>query len=212
MPDDQRGSVAALRLELAAAMLDDLEGLRKATANRVRAATEKGLPAGAYEDQLTALQAMEHRATLDLQRALRQHPLGAWVKRTVGIGEKQGARLIAAIGDVSIKAAQYHKDTGEMLEAERPRRGPAELWAYCGYSPEQKRRKGVKSNWNANAKMRAHLCAESCIKQMHSPYRATYDEARASWLDRDTTDMHKHNHALRCVAKALLRDLWKAAQ
>lgn len=200
LPDDQSPSVDALRLGIAAALLDDLEDLRKRTANRLRAAEGFGLPADAYADHLAAIKQMEHRAILDLQRAMRKHPLGPWVTRTVGIGEKQGARLIAAIGDPAWNTAE-----------DRPRRGPAELWAYCGYAPEQKRTKGVKSNWNADAKMRAHLCAKSCIKQMHSPYRADYDGARASWADRDTSDMHKHNHALRVVAKAILRDLWKEA-
>lgn len=44
------------------------------------------------------------------------------------------------------------------------------------------------------------------------PFRAVYDEARANWADRDTTDLHKHNHALRCVAKAILKDLWCEAR
>lgn len=239
--DAHATGVAALRLELAAAMLDDLEGLRMATANRVRAATNQGLPAGAYEDQLTALQAMEHRATLDLQRALRQHPLGAWVKRTVGIGEKQGARLIAAIGDPAWNAAD-----------ERPRRGPAELWKYCGYSPEQKRRKGVKSNWNANAKMRAHLCAAAALQQgvrkgeacddadgydltnrkAITPLGQVYLDARTkaasathgepcsrcspkgkipAEIGSSLSLSHQHARAIREVAKEILKDLWKAA-
>jgi hypothetical protein len=56
--------------------------------------------------------------------------------------------------------------------------------------------------------MRAFLVAESCIKHRTSPYRTVYDAARLSWADRDTSDGHKHNHALRLVAKAVLKDLW----
>lgn len=208
--------------------LNDIEGLRKATGNQLAALTRssdiaggKGLSehskaAVSMADWLALLEREEHQVVLQLQRALRLHPLGRWVKDTVGIGEKQGARLIAAIGDPAWNHA-----------ADRPRRGPAELWAYCGYAPEQKRRKGVQSNWNAEAKMRAFLCAESCIKQTggadrssspegvtrsRSPFRDEYDKARANWVDRDTSDAHKHQHALRCVAKAILKDLWLAAR
>jgi hypothetical protein len=192
-------------LLVAAAALDDIEKARNALSNRVGAMERDGLHiTKEYETQkaiLAGLAAIEHEATLALQRTLRKHPLGPWVKQTVGVGEKQGARLIAAIGDVYWNTLE-----------DRPRRGPAELWAYCGYAPGQKRRKGVKGNWNAQAKMRAYLIAESCIKQRHSPYRAVYDAARANWVDHDTTDGHKHNHALRLVAKAVLRDLFLAAK
>lgn len=208
--------------------LNDMEGLRKATANQLSALTRsadiqggKGLSehskvAVSMADWLALLEKEEHKVVLQLQRALRQHPLGRWVKDTVGIGEKQGARLIAAIGDPYWNHAEG-----------RPRRGPAELWAYCGYAPGQKRRRGVQSNWNAEAKMRAYLCAESCIKQTgdadgattsnggtrrRSPYRDVYDAARANWAERDTSDAHKHAHGLRCVAKAILKDLWLAAR
>lgn len=195
-------SPSAGLLALAAASLDDIERTRIAMGNRLRAMRDDHGLASTPEYQRAelihdALAAAEHQAILELQRALRKHPLGSWVKRTVGIGEKQGARLLAALDDPYWNHAE-----------DRPRRGPAELWAYCGLKPGQRRQKGVKSNWNAAAKMRARLCAESCIKQSHSPYRADYDRARANWADRDTSDMHKHNHALHVVAKSILRDLY----
>lgn len=200
-----------------AEFLDDMERVRIATENRARSMDAAGVDPAVYDEQVKALAAIEHQATLHLKRAMRRHPLGPWVKRTAGIGEKQGARLIAAIGDPYWNAAD-----------DRPRRGPAEFWAYCGYAPSQKRRKGVKSNWNATAKMRAFLCAEAAVKAgvrrldgaddaggydvqhrtASTPYGATYLAARLSWADRDVADGHKHNHALRLVAKAILRDLW----
>lgn len=199
------GSLPEFALGMAAANLADIEKLRMAMGNRLGAMEREGIahtPEYAADKVLfDGIAGLEHQATLNLRRTLRKHPLGPWVKATVGIGEKQGARLIAAIRD------PYWNHLYD-----RPRRGAAELWAYCGYAPEQKRRKGVKSNWNADAKMRAHLVAESCIKQMHSPYRARYDAARAAWADRDTSDGHKHNHALRLVAKAVLKDLFLAAK
>lgn len=198
-------AVEALLVILADA-LDDLERSRIANENRLRALQQvKGLGGTRAEatlaDLVDVLARAEHDATLSLRRAMRQHPLGGWVKRNVGIGEKQGARLLAAIGDPAWNAAE-----------KRWRRGPYELYAYCGLAPEQKRRRGVKSNWNATAKMRAHLCAESCMKTMHSPFRAVYDRERVKWAERETSDLHKHNHALRVVAKEILKDLWREAR
>lgn len=193
-------SVAA-ELLFCAEFLDDVEKVRIATQNRMRAMGEAEIDGESYAKQVEAFLALEHEATLALRRVVRQHPLGDWIKRTVGVGEKQGARLLAAIGDPAYNHA-----------AGRPRRGPAELWAYCGFVPGQKRQKGVKSNWNATAKMRAFLIAESCIKCRRSPYRAVYDAARANWSERDVKDGHKHNHALRVTAKAILRDLFLEAR
>ena len=192
----------ALLLVLADA-LDDTERVRIATGNRLRALRDDkrldGTPAAdaleALHGQLTS---MEHALALDLKRAMRRHPLGPWVAATIGVGEKQAARLLAAIGDPGA----------------RP--NPAKLWAYCGYhvidGKRPRRRKGEKANWSNTAKMRARLIAESCIKQAHSPYRAVYDRERAKWAARDTTDGHRHNHALAVVAKAVLLDMWRAGR
>lgn len=212
--------------------LDDVEKVRIATENRLRSMKEAEIDTEFYEKQTEAFQKLEHEAVLALQRVMKSHPLGKWINETKGIGLKQGARLIAAIGDI----------TYNHLE-DRPRRGPAELWAYCGYhclpvqsAPDNhithdskpledhtaadthrtdvpktvaaKRKKGVKSNWNATAKMRAFLVAESCMKNKESPYRKVYDKARASWDGKNTTDGHKHNHALRLTAKEILKDLF----
>jgi hypothetical protein len=66
------------------------------------------------------LEQQEHQAVLNLQRKVRKHPLYPWVKTNRGVGEKQAARLLAAIGDPYINSAK-----GE------PRTVSA-LWAYCG--------------------------------------------------------------------------------
>jgi len=212
-------------LALAADVLDDLEKVRIANENRLRQLTRTGLDADGQERgfgldeshpdvaRLAALVAMlagaEHKAALNLQRVMRRHPLGPWVKATTGIGEKQGARLIAAIGD-----PYWNTLHG------RPRT-VSELWAYCGYhvvpagqesrgtqkltadgdlngsGPGQgghdtqgtpagvapKRQRGQKANWSATAKMRAFLAAESCMKQRESPYRAVYDTTRAKYAE-----------------------------
>lgn len=124
-------------LALAADVLDDLERVRIANENRLRQLTRVGLDAdglqrgfGLSTDHpdvarlsalVGALVRAEHDAELNLKRMVRAHRLGPWIQGTVGVGEKQGARLLAAIGD------PYWNDLHG-----RPRT-VSELWAYCGY-------------------------------------------------------------------------------
>lgn len=159
------GTPAQDTLRILADSLNDLEHLRKATDNRIRSLRQ----IYGYTDddtdtpEMARLQALadgitdlENMATLDLKRALRTHPLGAWVKNTPGIGEKTGARLLAAIGDPA---------WNELHDRERTL---GELYAYCGYhvigGAAPRRQKGQKANWSNDAKMRAYLCAEAAVK------------------------------------------------
>jgi hypothetical protein len=211
-------------LALLADVLDDIERTRIANENRLRQLTrtetdadgvERGFgltlrqpQVAALADVVDALGKLEHASTLNLQRAVRKHPLGPWVKATVGVGEKQGARLIAAIGDPYWNTLY-----------DRPRL-VSELWAYCGLhvlpaahgTPETHgvvggggkqgdpghstvethgsrvgvaptRTRGQRANWSTVAKTRAYLVAESCIKQARSPYRAVYDNGRTKYAD-----------------------------
>lgn len=242
-------------LYLQAQVLDDLERTRIANENRLRQLTRNVKDADGGErgfglDEshpdvarlagiVAALAALEHGAELNLKRALRTHPLGGWIKGTVGVGEKQGARLLAAIGDPYWNTLY-----------DRPRT-VSQLWAYCGLhvlpaSPcpsepqvvlaggdqashtdqharethifavgvAAKRRKGQVANWSAAAKMRAYLVATSCIKQAASPYRAVYDTRRThtAVTHPDWTAGHSHNDGLRIVSKAVLKDLWLGAR
>lgn len=155
---------------------------------------------------------LEHDAERNLTRALRPHPLGPWVrsKDQKGIGEKQGARLVAVIGDPYIRPAMLRSD--DTREPARVRT-KAELRAYCGYGEDktrpgriQRRRKGQHANWSAAAKMRAHLVAEKCMVSgfdksggcvrdegddfaTHTPdcgcsrYRLLYDAGRVKYAD-----------------------------
>ena len=257
---------SAAHLRIYADTLGDFETTRIAMSNRLRALEAEGLgdsPEHArLRGVLEGLQALEHGVELELKRALRKHPLGPWIKATVGIGEKQGARLLAAIGDPAWN--DLH---------DRPRT-LGELWAYCGYhtlpagnhtggethsrgatSPAASirgagdqhladahgtgvprtaasRKRGEKINWNTDAKMRAFLVAESCMKQRSSPYRAVYDATRAKYdgalhdvpcrrcgpsghpaeVGSPLSPGHQHARAIRAVAKEVLRDLWIQAR
>jgi len=133
-------------LALAADILGDLEKVRIANENRLRQLTRStedsdGETRGFGLDEnhpdvarLAALVAMlaeaEHKATLNLARLMRNHALGPWVKQQKGIGEKQAARLLAAVGDPYIRPEITREDG--IVEPSRPRM-VSELWAFAGY-------------------------------------------------------------------------------
>lgn len=243
-------------LALASVTLDDLEALRIAQENRYRSLTSHGeseagvewgyglddndpqvAQAGAIVDSIKAL---EHQATLSLQKLMRKHPLGPWVKAQRGIGDKQAARLLGVIGDPYWNAA-----------ADAPRT-VSQLWAYCGlhtlpsgharpdaqgssaageYNVAARRRKGQQANWSDEAKKRVWLIAVSCMKS-GGPYREIYDARKAATEGREHgaecvrcgpsgkpaqvgtpwSDGHRHADALRITSKAILRDLWRQSR
>lgn len=112
-------------LAIYADALDDIERVRISNENRVRALRQvKGMAGSPEADRLDGLcgtlLALEHGRVLEIQRAMRSHPLGPWAKSQCGIGDKQLGRLLAAIGD-----PYWHR----LLD--RPRT-VSELWAFCG--------------------------------------------------------------------------------
>ena len=229
-------------LGILADVLDDLEKVRIANENRVRQLTrteadsdgeERGfgltLDNPMVKKLVTSVESLaqaEKDATANLQKAMKAHPLGPWVKSQAGVGEKQAARLLATIGD------PFWNDLHD-----RPRT-VTELWAFCGYAVHdghaQARRRGERSNWSADAKMRTYLIAVSCVKQSaeKSKYRRVYDEGRAKYADAvhphdckrcgpagkpalagsPLSAGHQHNRAIRLISKELLKDLWIASR
>jgi hypothetical protein len=222
-------------LALLADMLDDLEKTRISNENRLRQLTrtevdsdggERGF--GLSEDHpdvartaalVEGLRKLEHDATLNLQRAMRKHPLGPWVKAQKGVGEKQAARLLASVGDPYWQSAD-----------DRPRL-VSELWSYCGHGGPSRRRRGQVVNWSPAAKMRIYLIAESCMKT-GGPYREVYDKRKAATENRlHNADCvrcgpsghpalvgspwsagHRHADALRITGKEILRGFWREAK
>jgi len=207
-------------LMLTAKSLDGIEDLRIATENRIRQLTRdvedsdgevRGLGLSEMSPEVQAAKAtleglveLEKLTTKELQRRIRKHPLYSWVKTQKGVGEKQAARLLASLGDPYWNTL-YN----------RPRT-VSELWSYCGYAAHngeiQRRKKGQKSNWNSEVKMRTYLISTSCIKKMDGNYRKVYDTARDKYRDSDISLGQQHNRALRAVSKEILKDLWLASR
>lgn len=214
-------SLADPFLALSADVLDDTEATKIANENRLRQLTrtavdsdgeERGFGLDESHPDVANLAALvellgkvEHQAVLQLQRKMRKHPLGPWIKGQKGVGDKQAARLLAVIGD------PYWNDLHN-----RPRT-VSELWAYCGLhvlpashgsadtqstlaggdsSPAggdssqrtndtqritagvaARRQKGQKANWSTLAKTRAYLISE---KMLQCGNREVYDRRKAA--------------------------------
>lgn len=202
--------------------LSEVENMRKGMANRVRELTSLRVDpddvlrgGGLTEDHpqvaaLTAVRdamaAQEKVMTLSLQKAVRSHPLGPWVKAQNGLGEKTIGRVLGVVGDPYWNVLHN-----------RPRT-VSELWAYCGLhvldGEGARRKKGVKANWSTEAKTRVWNCVDPIIKNRNSPYRKTFDDRRehTAVTHPEWTPIHSLNDAKRIVMKAILRDLWCVAR
>jgi hypothetical protein len=214
-------------LALAADILDDTEKVWVANVNRLRILTtphDQADADGEYRgfglddnhpgvarlaDMVATLETLTKDATKHLEKVMRRHPLGPWQRDPArkGVGEKQLARLLAAIGDPYWNTLHN-----------RPRT-VSELHAYCGYhvlpashcyidahmahagrgsagggdtsqegdetQPEvagvaPRRQRGHKSNWSETARKRAWLIAESIVKA-GGPYRDIYDTTKGKY-------------------------------
>lgn len=234
-------SLADPFLALAADIVDDAETNRIANENRLRQLTRTAVDSdgrdrgfGLDESHpdvarlatlVDMLAAVEHQATLNLNRKMRAHPLGPWCKAQKGIGEKQAARLLAVVGD------PYFNDS-----LNRPRL-VSELWSYCGHGdPTRRMRKGMTQAdlfacGSPIAKSRLWLISTACLKAQ-GPFadvyyaRKTATEGRLHAADckrcgpsghpaltgSPWSDGHRHADALRIVGKTILHDLWAEAR
>ena len=195
-----------IQIGLLAERVNELEALRIADENRIRSIEQSGDARTAMLDGLysvnDSIKGLEKSVIKDLENALKEIPgVGEWVAETPGLGAKTVGRLIGSIGNPAMNYA-----------AGRPRRGPAELWAYMGLHVTEageapRRKKGTQANWNTESKTRSFLVAEGCIKAVggerkggavmrRSPYRDVYDKARA----KNETAVHKHD-CFRCGPK-----------
>lgn len=244
-PMPRRATLFDPALAFAADILDDTEGLWVANSNRLRilttphdqadsdgeyrgfGLTEADADVARLAAMVATLDQLTKDATKHLEKVMRRHPLHPWVKAQKGLGDKQVARLLAAIGDPYWNTLH-----------DRPRT-VSELWAYCGLhvlpagqtGVAPRRQRGQKSNWSETARKRAWLIANSVVK-CGGPYREIYDATKAKYADAAHTSTcvrcgpkgkpaqpgspvskaHIHARGLRAISKAVLRDLWIEAK
>lgn len=246
--ESQATGVAFPLLALQGEFLNDLEAVRVANANRVRALRDDlGLADGPEVDAAIALGATFENAekvvVRELIRALRRDAPGLyeWSRSPagVGVGEKTLARLLAVIGHPRWR---YDNDDESPTYQQWLPRTIAQLWSYCGYAVEggraPSRRRGEQARYNTQARVRTFLIAEACVKAVgtdrarRSPFRDVYEEGRGKYAEAvhpvacsrcgppgrpaevgsPLSLGHQHARAMRLVAKAVLRELWLAAE
>lgn len=190
---DHAASPLSAVVALNADTLDDLESVRMAGEARLRSLTDeehgKGISRelafeeiGRIEDMIDGVKALERDATRHLEAAMRRHELGAFVQSTPGLGLKTVARFLGETGPL------HHRET------------VYQLYAYCGLhvvnGKAPRLARGQKLGYNKQAKTRAFLMAEPCVKAVgyertspkgkviqiaRSPYRDVYDEGREKY-------------------------------
>ena len=212
--------------------LNEMEGLRMATANRYRTMTGTdeyghGLPKAhpgvvQMNELVEELRATELQLVKNLQRVMKDHPLYEWVKNTKGVGLKTSARYIVAVGG---DVAWHSKE--ERVRTLR------ELWSYSGLGVNDgvapTRRRGVQANWSDSARMRVWNMAQPMIRGKKSAYRYVYDDGRTKYdgakhahkcvrcgpqgkpalEDSDLGLGHQHARATRLVMKEITKDMWE---
>lgn len=189
-------------------VLDLWEGFRKGINNQLRAFIKYhgvGLPEGAYtEDEIkdemkratvfrsmsfyesifdpSIRQAMDYHDSIRgyedgvakvLEKSMMLHPLADFVHSTPGLGPKTVGRVLAAVGNPA---------WNQTADCPRSR---DQLRQYCGWGDPvaQRRRKGMKGNWNPRARTAVWNVAVPMIRNRNSFYRPAYDEARERYAD-----------------------------
>lgn len=207
-------------LRIAAEQFEDAQKARIAASHR---AERGGVDADTYQEAIEVQRLAEKQYAKLLRNTYRRvAPAGVidWQKEVMPYGAHLVARLLGAIGHPRVAYPHHWEGEGEnrvLVEDQPYERMLSQLWAYCGHGdPQRKRRQGMSPEeafalGNPTAKMLTHLLAESRMKARCERYRPVYDREKARWADRDVSDGHRHNHALRITGKEILRDLFEAA-
>lgn len=194
---------------ISASMVDDIEELRKATENRLRALTkttpdkdgvirsEGVLPSDPrvlmVEGILESIKEQEKAAIRNLEKQIKDSPFATYVNMRKGIGFKAIGRLIAATGDPFI-ATQFILDENYTVTATRIfERSNRQFLTYCGYGVAEdgnarRRKKGEQANWNSEAKKRVYIISDSAMKQRKSRLREIYDNTKSKYENSEVMD------------------------
>jgi len=144
-----------------------------------------------------------------LSKMVKALPVSSWVVAVRGFGLINFARIIGEAGDLSLYSnpgklwkrlglAPFQKGGVNKMPSTWRREGGlnAEEWTAVGYSP---RRRAI-----------AFVLGECMLKANKGPYRQRYDEAKERFKANrpDCKDIHAHKHAMLCMVKRLIKDLW----
>jgi hypothetical protein len=207
------------RLLVAVEILEDLQGLRLATASRLREIESRNVGSTKnYEKLFTFTRSAERKAKLEIEHAMAEEPLGKWALETPGIGAFSVGRLIATTGDPATRntISQY--------------------WSYCGLAVKDGRaprpKRGEPLAYSPRARSIIYNMAEATVKNKKSAYRSVYDAGREQYAEVEHLKTcplcgtkgnpaepgtplrlsHQHKRAMRLVMKAITRDIWLVAK
>jgi len=200
--------------------LYDTQKIRMGISSRInRASVEQEVLQQSFEHVI------ESEAMLGkwLDKQIKKGPFGDFIKHSPGVGVRLLGRLLGHLGDPAV---------AELPDGSYRYRTVSQLRQLCGHGDATRvRRKGMsqqdaQSCGSPTMKMLVHLISESAVKEggrsvdrwredgvwgegeARRPYRSTYEQRREVTANREWTDGHKHNDALRIVGKQLLKDLW----
>jgi hypothetical protein len=183
-------------LRALAVTLADLQKMRIMSGNRIAAAER------AYGDALPHLHEVheplldaEQRAERMLRQVWRRHPLAPWAKTIPGCGEKLIARLIAVVGEPSLRVVGHWARTetsGRVWVVERyEERTAGQLLAYCGHGEPRRSERVARmtqaevfKHGNPAAKQAAWKLGYQFMRTRGSPYRDIYTAERARYTDK----------------------------
>lgn len=151
-----------------------------------------------YEDFYT----IEKDMVKYLKKVMKDHEMGPYFESVKGIGPVLGAALVSFI---DIEKAQH----------------ASSVWKYCGLAPGQKRKKGVKLDYNPVMKTIAWKIGEQFVKTP-GKYRDIYVTSRAYYQEKfpkpipvpntkgQMTHVPAHLHAMakRRTVKIFLSEFW----
>ncbi len=142
-------------------------------------------------DQYKSLKKLERSFEREISNywKVNSSPIYDWMIGIDGIGDVLSAKLLSRIDFENTKSV-------------------ASLWAYAGYSPDNIKSKGKKSNWNHDLKRDCYLLVNCFIKKRTPKYRDVYDYEKKKQLNSKLKLGQAHNRAIRKVAKVFLRDLY----
>lgn len=178
---------------------NSLQAERIRWGNRIAAATS-GADAALEEEMRMArkwfevYEQLEDQADKEIISLVKDHPMMKQLKHVRGVGPMLGAKMISMI------------DIGRADSV-------SALWRYAGYGVIDGQRerpvKGEKLHYNMRLKTTMYLIGASFLKSS-SPYRRTYDDAKAYYQANrpEWTKAHIHQASMRKMIKVFLSHVW----
>lgn len=141
----------------------DWQEQRIRAAGQTRAAAESGEPHEIFTWMTKEAEVLEGQIKRALTKFMENDPVGEWASSICGIGPVITAGLLAHVDITKANVA-------------------TKLWAYAGLAPDQKRKRGEKSDWNPALKRLSWLMWNSFVKvkgNENDVYGKLYEQRKA---------------------------------